>query len=334
MLEIVPRAAERSFYSPPSTNNEAPPGFVFYDRLPDDFGDATHVVNAPHKLPKAVQDLIRLQNEIAFRETGENISMISLAALEANYAVDGICLKKLTKKKKSDYLKLLMEQFQELMESLQQTYQQAWDVRFIHAAIKSDINAHLATLSGREMARIMPHVGRYRDEMRSIKQAIITHKKALTSSQPPDSETVRAIQEDLNNKTTELESIYTRFHRRFSQIRERRKQQAIMAGKIALAATDVFAGTGGMLTKAGMLMLENSMPLQFSSASEHRGGYEDPSVAQASARTARSSSGLHTGRSSQTHSPHAGWAHAPGSSQGGQFQTHNHHEEEPRNETH
>lgn len=333
MLEIVPHVAERSFSSPPSTNNEATPDFVFYDDLPDDFSDAAHVVNAPHKLPKAVQDFIRLQNEIAFRETGENISMVSLMALEANYVLDGVSLKKLAKKKKPDYLKFLMEQLEELMESIRKTYQQAWDVKVFHAAIRNDINAHLETLSDRERARIMPNVKRYKEEMRQIRQTITSHKKALTSSQPPDSGTIRAIQEDLDNKTSKLESIYTRFHRRFSQIKNRRKQEAIMAGKIALAVTDVLAGTGGLLTKAATLM-PDSMLLQFSSASEGRGGYEGPSVAQPSARTAHSSSGPHTDHSSQMRSPRAGSAHAPGSSQGGQSQTHSPREAEPRNETH
>lgn len=334
MLEIVPHVAERSFSSPPSTNNEALPDFVFYDDLPEDFSDAVHVVNAPHKLPKSVQNLIRLQNEIAFRETGENIAMIPLAALEENYAIDGICLKKLKKKKKFDHFKLLMEELEALMESLQQTYRQARDVKFFHVAIRNDIDAHLETLSDRERARIMPHVGKYREEMREIRQTIAAHKKALTSSQPPGAETVRAIQEDLDNKTEKLESIYTRFHRRFSQILERRKQQAIMAGKIALVAADVLAGTGGLFAKAATLMFENSMPLQSSSASAYRGGYEGPSAAQASPRTAHSSSGPHTDRSSQTHSPRADWARAPGSSQDDQFRMRSPREEEPRNETH
>jgi hypothetical protein len=262
-----------------------------------------HVVNAPHKLPKQVQDFIRLQNERAFRETGEALSMIPQVALESNYGFDGVTLKKLGKKKKKDYLKRFLEQMEEFIGAICQTYDRATEVKGLYNVVHNNIYSILENLDDDVVSEIMPKVGEYHAELHEAKQAIVAHKEVLKTAPSLDRKTVAAINEDLEIKAEKIVSIGQRFRTRVLNILSRREEEEEKESLSPDLRTHLMSDMRHAAhdpTPHYHAPVVDAMPLRFSSsagASAGRGGYEDPLAAPESESTEHSSSDPHTDRS-------------------------------------
>ncbi len=188
--------------------------------------DGGHVVNAPHDLPPEVMNLIRLENERAFRETGEMIRAIPAFVLE-KYEIAGQRLKKISKKnEKAEYMRRFYLQMEEFFRHIGETFKKAGEVRAIYSAVKEEINSVLENLDSKDAEKLSPKAEQYKSELREIKETINTHRETLRRGENLDPSRVSEINRDLDAKTEEIRSIYGRFLRRLKALRGAEEEEA------------------------------------------------------------------------------------------------------------
>jgi hypothetical protein len=187
------------------------------DQSPSDLV-GPHTVNPPDNVPKEVRDFIRLQNEIAGRETGELIYMLSAEAIEDHYLNSDAPLKKMKKKDKRDYMKRFMEQMEAFINAICHTYGKAIEVKELHHRVKTHMVAVLESMDEKTAAKMLPHVERYNAELAEAKENVSIYKRILRDMRNPDHARVQEINQELEAESEKIANIQRRFQNRVEQV--------------------------------------------------------------------------------------------------------------------
>jgi hypothetical protein len=182
--------------------------------IPD--AEAEYLFMHTDRLPTATRNFIRLQNEIAYRDTGETLSMLSPTLIESKYAIKGVRFRKLrSKQEKEEYLRRFLEEMEKFFHEVFHTYARAEAAEAYFQKVEQYIETTLKVMDKHQLKAFAPVIQEVRAELEQAKQEILEHKDTLTSQRLPNLNTVRQIDSDLDAKVAQLKQTTVSFKERF-----------------------------------------------------------------------------------------------------------------------